>query len=234
MRMPSTIAIDGPAASGKTTLGRQLADLLGYLYFDTGLMYRAVTLAALDRFIDVSNGEAVTSLANTLVIDVQGPISAENRGSLIYIDGEDVTSRLRTAKVDENVSAVSAYAGVRDAMTRQQRRIGERGQIVMVGRDIGTVVLPNAELKLYLDATVEERARRRLHDFQAAGLSESYESILAAMRERDRKDSTRSVAPLRAAEDAIQIDTTDIEMDDLLGVVLDLLNSRTPEGEDGV
>jgi cytidylate kinase len=119
-------------------------------------------------------------------------------------------------------------------MTRQQRRIGERGQVVMVGRDIGTVVLPNAELKLYLDASVEERARRRMHDFQAEGLAESYESILAAMRERDRKDSTRTVAPLRAAEDAIQIDTTEIEMDDLLGVVLDLLNSRTPEGEDGL
>src|SRR5687767_3390951 len=116
MGKPSTIAIDGPAASGKTTFGRILADHLGYLYFDTGLMYRAVTLAALDRRIDLSDAFALTQLANELAIDVQGPIGAEDRGSKIFIDGVEVTSRLRTSEVDENVSAVSAYAGVREAM----------------------------------------------------------------------------------------------------------------------
>lgn len=239
MAMPSIIAIDGPAASGKTTLGRDLADRLGYLYFDTGLMYRAVTLAALDRNIAVTDSDTITKLANDLHIDMERSFHAGHQVSILRIDGVDVTSRLRSADVDSNVSAVSAYPGVREAMTRQQRRIGEGGRIVMVGRDIGTVVLPNADLKLYLDASVEERARRRWQDFQEGGTSDSYENILDAMRERDRKDSTRSVAPLRPALDAIMIDTTQMSTPDLLNYVLQLINERngenTPaqEGKDG-
>lgn len=229
MSKPSTIAIDGPAASGKTTLARKLADRLGYLYFDTGLMYRAVTLAALERALDIADEAAVTDLANRLVIDVRRSGLPDRQSSTLYVNGLDVTPRLRTVEVDANVSAVAAYPGVREAMTRQQRRIGERGQVVMVGRDIGTVVLPDADLKIYLDASVEERARRRWRDYQDDGNHDSYQQVLDAMRERDRKDSGRAIAPLQAASDAIQIDTTEISMADLLEHVMDLVMARNGE-----
>jgi cytidylate kinase len=232
MTRPSTIAIDGPAASGKTTLGQQLADALGYLYIDTGMMYRAVTLAALERGIDVDDEAAVTSLAETLVIDVRRSGLKERHPSTVYLNGIDVTNRLRNAEVDAHVSAVSAYLGVRSAMTLQQRRIGERGQIVMVGRDIGTVVLPDADLKLYLDAAVEERARRRWHDYQDDGNGNPYKDVLDAMRKRDAYDSQREHAPLRPAEDAVILDTTHETPEEVIRRVMALIevgNSGVPQ-----
>jgi CMP/dCMP kinase len=239
MTKPSIIAIDGPAASGKTTLARKLAERLGYLYFDTGLMYRAVTLAALEQGMELADESEVSNLAQQIDIDVQRAGTPDHFTSIVFMNGFDVTSRLRTAEVDANVSAVSAYRGVRDSMTRQQRRIGERGNVVIVGRDIGTVVFPDADLKLYLDATVEERARRRWQDFQNDGSQHSYEHVLDAMRERDRKDSGRAVAPMLPADDAIRIDTTDLAMTDLIELVMDMINihngEETPaqEGQDG-
>jgi cytidylate kinase len=220
---PSTIAIDGPSAAGKTTLARQLAETLGYLYFDTGVMYRAVTLVALRRGIDLQDEAAVTAAAWELHIDVLPPIVDDGRPSTVLVDGEDVTWRLREADIDASVSIPSAYAGVRAAMTGQQRRIAERGQVVMVGRDIGTVVLPDADLKLYIDATVEERARRRWEEHKRNGRADSYESILAAMRKRDRLDSQRAVAPLRPADDAIVIDTTEMDAAQMLAHVMGLI-----------
>lgn len=237
MTRPSIIAIDGPAASGKTTLARQLADALGYLYFDTGLMYRAVTLSALQQGISIQDEVAVTALAESLELDVQRCVPSDRTPSRLIMNGKDVTARLRSAQVDANVSAVSAYPGVRTAMTAQQRRIGERGQVVMVGRDIGTVVFPHADLKVYLDASVEERARRRWQDYKDEGNSDSYDDVLAAMRRRDTYDSQRSVAPLRAADDAIIIDTTEmlpeLVLENVLALVMERNGEESPAEEGG-
>lgn len=207
MPLPSIIAIDGPAASGKSTLARQLAEELGYLYFDTGVMYRAVTWVALQRGIDIQDETAITRLAQTISIDVCPASIQDGRAYDVWVEGEDITWEIRRPEVDANVSPVSAYAGVRKALSAQQRRIGQRGRIVMVGRDIGTVVLPEAGLKIYLDASAEERARRRYKELIGRGEDASYESILAGVRRRDHIDSTRDVAPLSVAEDAVILDS---------------------------
>ena len=202
MRIAKTIAIDGPAASGKSTLGHKLAQALGYLYFDTGVMYRAVTWLALRQRVDISDEAAITALAEQTQIDVRPPSIQDGRAYDVVVDGQDITWDIRGPEVDANVSPVSAYAGVRKALSTQQRRIGVRGKVVMVGRDIGTVVLPDAELKIYLDASVRERARRRYEEQRQRGDPADYNHILRAMRKRDQIDSSRVVAPLRPAKDA--------------------------------
>jgi cytidylate kinase len=216
MPVPSIIAIDGPAASGKSTLGRRLAEELGYLYFDTGVMYRAVTWMALQRDIAIQDETAVTSLAQTIVIDVRPPSKNDGRAYDVWVEGQDITWHIRRPEIDANVSPVSAYAGVRQALSAQQRRIGQRGQVVMVGRDIGTVVLPEAGLKIYLDASAEERARRRYEELIARGEQASYEHILAGVRRRDHIDSTRDVAPLSIAKDALILDSDDLSIEQVL------------------
>ena len=203
----NTIAIDGPAASGKSTIGKMLAEELGYLFFDTGVMYRAVTLAALQHNIPIVDEAAVTKLAEEAQIDIRPPSQDDGRLIDVLIDGEDHTWDIRQPEVDANVSEVSAYPGVRKALTAQQRRIGMRGEVVMVGRDIGTVVLPEARVKFFLVASAEERARRRYNECTERGEDVSYESILEAMRMRDEIDSTRDVAPLKQADDAITLDS---------------------------
>lgn len=213
---PNTIAIDGPAASGKSTLAKRLAEHLGFLYFDTGVMYRAITWAALQQDEDLKDGLAISSLAETVRIDVLPASVGDGRDSDVLIDGVDITWDIRNPLVDSNVSVVSAYPGVRSALTAQQRRIAERGKIVMVGRDIGTVVLPDADLKIYLDASVEERARRRHLENSARGGDVPFDTVLETMRKRDRIDSTRDVAPLRAAEDAVVIDSDNLGIEQVL------------------
>lgn len=223
MPLPSQIAIDGPAASGKSTIAEILARDLGYLFFDTGLMYRAVTWAALRRKIDIGDEEQVSALANEVIIDVRPPSIVDGRKCDVILDGEDITWEVRSAEVEANVSPVSAYPRVRQAMTVQQRRIGQRGRVVMVGRDIGTVVLPEAELKIYLDASVEERARRRYLENLQRGCPADYNIILEAMRRRDRIDSTRAVAPLRAAPDAVRIDSDGLNVQQVYQIVHELV-----------
>lgn len=223
MKKPTIIAIDGPASSGKSTLGQKLAEQLGYLYFDTGVMYRAVTWAALQALGSVADEAAVVALAEAVQIDVRPPSVDDGRLVDVLLNGEDISWQIRRPEVDANVSQASAYAGVRRAMTQQQRRIGQRGQVVMVGRDIGTVVLPEAELKIYLDASVEERARRRYQEICCRGQAVDYEEILASMRRRDEIDSTRALAPLRPAEDAIILDSDHLDADAVLKQVLDSL-----------
>ena len=219
---PSIIAIDGPAASGKSTVGEAVSRRLGFLYFDTGAMYRAVTQAALARGIAISDEPAVSELAAAIHIDVMAPTVDDGRQYTVLIDGEDVTWALRTAAVDANVSPVSAYPAVRAALTRQQRRIAAQGRVVMVGRDIGTVVLPEAPLKIYLDASPEERAHRRWLELQQRGQDADLAAILEAMRARDAYDSTRKTAPLRAAGDAIIIDTSGLSGEQVVDEVLRL------------
>ncbi len=223
MSIPRMIAIDGPAASGKTTLGKRLAEVLGYLFFDTGAMYRAVTLAALQRGVPVTDEAALTALAETVQIDVYTPSIEDGRCNDVLLDGEDITWEIRSPLVDENVSPVSVHPGVRRVVTIKQRRIGLRGQVVMVGRDIGTVVLPEADLKIYLDASAEERARRRFHERIQRGESADLEKILDVVRERDRIDSTRTVAPLRPAYDAIRINSDNLDADQVLEQVKSII-----------
>lgn len=213
--IPSIIAIDGPAASGKSTLGRRLADALGYLFFDTGVMYRAVTWLALQRKMDFNDEAAVTALAEQIQIDVLPASKPDGRVCDVIVEGRDITWAARQADVDRHVSTVAAYRGVRRAMTEQQRRIGLRGKVVMVGRDIGTVVLPEANLKIYLDASARERAHRRHMENKALGSDLDYDDILETVRERDRIDSTRDVAPLRTAADAVVIDSDEMSADEV-------------------
>jgi cytidylate kinase len=216
------IAIDGPAASGKTTLGRRLADYLGYLFVDTGVMYRAVTWAALQRGIDIHDEARVTALAEEVQIDILPPSQNDGRFYDVRMDHQDITWEIRNPQVEAAVSIVSAYPGVRRALTAQQRRIGLRGRVVMVGRDIGTVVLPEADLKIYLDASPEERARRRFAELQARGEAADYGAILQKVRERDQIDSTRQVAPLQAAPDAIHIDSDGLTAEEVFERVREL------------
>ncbi len=224
MTIPSIIAIDGPAASGKSTVGEKLAAELGYLFFDTGLMYRAITWAALERLHSVEDEAAVSALANAVVIDVLPPSKQDDRQCDVLLDGEDVTWEIRKSRVESNVSQVAAYPEVRKAMTAQQRRIAQRGKVVMVGRDIGTVVCPDAGLKIFLVASVEVRAQRRLDEILLRGDTASYDSILHSMRRRDKIDSTRALAPLMAADDAVIIDTNDLTIDQVLEQVRRLLS----------
>ena len=227
MTLPERIAIDGPAASGKSTLAEKLARALGYLYFDTGVMYRAVTWAALQRGIAVEDADKLTALAANLDIDVRPPSVDDGRAYDVWVNGKDVTWAIRSPEVDRWVSVVAAHPGVREALTEKQRQIGRRGKVVMVGRDIGTVVMPDADLKIYLDASAEERARRRYRERLARGESADYEQILHAVRARDRLDSRRAVAPLRPADDAVVIDSDGLDAEQVLSKVMHLL--RAPD-----
>ncbi|MEZ4646605.1 MAG: (d)CMP kinase [Chloroflexota bacterium] len=226
----TVIAIDGPAASGKSTIGRMLAEALGYLFLDTGFMYRAVTLAALQQGVDILDETAVTTLARSLDIDVQAITGhGDGRHYTALLNGKDVTWELRTPQVDANVSQVSGYLGVRQEMVRRQRAFGRRGHVVMVGRDIGTVVMTDAPLKLYVTASPEERAQRRWRDRQTQGHQADYETILADVIRRDKFDSSREHSPMRPAADAVVIDTTgrppQVIVDEILAQV-SVINAR--------
>ncbi len=223
MPPPSTIAIDGPAASGKSTIGGRLAQRLGYLYLDTGAMYRAVTWVALKRGVDIDDEKAVTTLAQDMEITITRPTVDDGRQYTVLVDGEDVTWQIRRPEVDRHVSPVSAYPGVRQVLTEQQSRLGQQGRVVMIGRDIGTVVMPDADLKIYLDASAEERARRRHLELLERGEEADYQEILRAMKRRDTIDSRRAVAPLKAADDAIRVDTDNLSIEQVLRIVEEIV-----------
>ena len=220
--LPSIITLDGPAASGKSTIGRKLADTLGYLFFDTGIMYRAVTWIALQRDMDVRDEDIMNHLAQTAQIDIRPSSKNDGRACDVIIGDKDVTWDMRSGEVESNVSLISSYAGVRKALSDKQREIGLRGKVVMVGRDIGTVVLPEADLKIYLDASAEERAKRRYDEITARGDKADYDEILKKMIERDHFDSTRAVAPLRPADDAVIINTDEPSAEQVFEQVLNL------------
>ena len=215
-----SIAIDGPAASGKSSVGLKVANRLGYLYLDTGVMYRAVTWAALDKGIDIFDESKVSKLALILKIRIDQPSKEDGRVNDIYVDDIDVTWKVKEQRVNENVSQVSKYPGVRNSLTLQQQNIALKGNIVMVGRDIGTVVLANAKRKFFLNASEEERARRRYEEEKVRGGNPNYKEILDNVKKRDKIDSTRDLAPLVPANDAVIINTNNKNIDQVVEEIL--------------
>lgn len=225
------IAIDGPAAAGKSTVAHLLAEQLDILLFDTGALYRAVTLSALRQGTDLADGDTLAGIATAADIDLQPASVADGRQADVYLDGEDVTWEIRTPEVDANVSQVAAQPAVREALLSAQRRIADGAHVVMVGRDIGTVVTPDAGTKIYLDASVEERARRRFHDLRNQGVDTEFASVMDDIRERDYKDSSRVTAPLRAADDAIRIMTDGLSVDEIVLQIERLVRDRWSEAQ---
>ena len=221
--LPSLISIDGPAASGKSTIGRLLAERLGYAFLDTGVMYRAVTWMVLKSNIDVNDEDEVARIAKNININIRAAQVKDGRQFDVLVDGTDITWLIRQSQVNDNVSQVSTYPGVRSAFTRQQRIFGRQGKMIMVGRDIGTIVLPNADLKIYLEASVEERALRRFQELKLRGGTETYKSVLKSMKRRDEIDSKRHLAPLIPAEDAIIIKTDGKTIQSVLEEILHII-----------
>ena len=205
------IAIDGPSAAGKSTLAKRLARDLGFTYLDTGAMYRALALKVLREGIDISDEDGLDQLIGRTEIDLR-----ETGGKLqVLLDGEDVSDVIRTPEVSQMASKASALKVVRQWMLVLQRALGQRGNIVAEGRDIGTVVFPDAEMKIYLDASVQERARRRVEELRKAGRQVSLDETLREMAERDKRDSERDLAPLRKADDAVAIDSSSLDAEAL-------------------
>jgi cytidylate kinase len=216
------IAIDGPAGVGKSTTSRELARRLGYTLVDTGALYRGVALAARERGIDWGDEAAVVAICPEIEL---GFASQEDGTPRLLLDGIDRGDDIRTPEMSSGASQVSAYSGVRRALLGIQRQLGAQGGVVLEGRDIGTVVFPDAEVKLFLTASAEERARRRVKDLESRGIMVDYDELLAQIRARDEADSTRAIAPLRPAEDAVILDSTSLDMDAVIRHVLDLVES---------
>jgi cytidylate kinase len=215
------IAIDGPAAVGKTTVGQKLAHRLHFVCFDTGIMYRAITYAVIQTGMDYRDETKVSALAWKVDIDILPPSSDDGRMNDVLLDGKDVTWQIRRPEVNSLVSEVSAYPEVRKAMTEQQRKIASKGSVVMLGRDIGSVVLPDAPCKIYLDASQEVRAERRFTEEQAANRKITYQQVLDSIRHRDELDSNRKMAPLVIPDDALVIDTDALHVDEVVDVIYD-------------
>ncbi len=222
-KIPNQIAMDGTAASGKTTVGKIVAKKLDYMFFDTGIMYRVAAYGANQKLNDISDEAKVSELVESMNIALQN--DAETNTTNVLLDGKNITDLLHLPEVDKIVSTVAAYPAVRKALTMQQRRIGLEGRVVMVGRDIGTVVMPDADLKIYLVATPETRAKRRyLENLSNHIESETYETILADIIKRDKDDSERAVAPLKPAEDAVIIHTDEFTAEEVAQKILDLMD----------
>jgi len=227
-----TIAIDGPAGSGKSTVARRVAQMLGYLYLDSGAMYRALALKALRQQVTLDNEGALEELARGTHIELKSPTpeqeaaGAKNR---VFLDGEEVTPEIRTAEVAQAASRLAAIAGVRKVLVAEQQRAGAGGGIVMEGRDIGTVVFPNAELKIFLDASPEVRAERRWKEHQEKGEAMALAQVVEEVRERDRRDRERKVSPLVRATDAVLVDNTAMDAEETARLIVMLAREREKE-----
>lgn len=216
-----SIAIDGPAGAGKSSVARTLAQRLGYLHIDTGALYRALTLLVLRRGVNPAEEAAIAKLAR----EAQISLVAGSGGVKVFLDGEDVTDAIRDPVVSENVSLVAQHPRVRDHLLAIQRELAADGGVVMDGRDIGTVVLPDADLKVFLTASAKERARRRMKELRTQGHKVTYKDILLSIRARDNLDAERLVAPLRAAADAVFLDTTGKDIDTVVEEILGYLSA---------
>ena len=218
------MAIDGPAGAGKSTIARRLAGRLGFTYIDTGAMYRAVALWALRQKVDWDDMHRMEQLAMAAEIELSP--------GRIHLNGEDISEAIRTPNVSNGASKVAVIPGVRRAMVAKQRAMGERASVVMEGRDIGTVVFPAADVKIYLDADPEERVRRRFREGRERGDSIGVAQLAEQMKERDRRDSTRSDAPLAQAPDAVYLDSTPLSLDEVEEAILKIVRARTTNGKD--
>jgi cytidylate kinase len=219
------IAIDGPSGAGKSTLAKRLAKDLGFIYLDTGAMYRALALKVLREAVDLADDGHLAALVKSTEIDLQ-----ENSGRLqVLLDGQDVAADIRTPEVSQMASKVSAVKAVRARMLELQRAMGQRGSVVAEGRDIGTVIFPQAEVKIFLDASVQERARRRYAELKASDGRVDFTATLREMEERDQRDSERDLAPLRRAEDALLIDSSRVDADEVALMVLAKIRSLAKE-----
>jgi cytidylate kinase len=219
---PVRIAIDGPAASGKSTTARLVAQALGFLYVDTGAMYRAVTLAVLEKNIDPGDGEAISRLAKDLNIN----LVLKDHETRTHMNGRDVSDEIRLPAVTAVISRISSHPGLRRIMVEKQRQLAAKGNVVMEGRDIGTVVIPDAEIKIFMQASLDERAQRRLEELKAKGVEISLAQIRTDIRRRDDSDASRSDSPLKAAADAVVLDTSRLTIVEQVDVVLRLFRSR--------
>lgn len=213
------IAIDGPAGAGKSTIARALAETLGIVYIDTGAMYRALTLAALEAGVPAAEGPAL----DRLLAETRLELSPGTEGQRVHLNGRDVSEAIRRPAISEAVSSYSALPALRRALTAEQQRMAEATDVIMDGRDIGTVVLPRADLKIFLTASVAERARRRHKEWEAKGHTLDIRQIEADIAERDEKDRTRSHAPLKKAADAIEVDTDGMTISEVCDEILRLL-----------
>jgi len=223
------VAIDGPTAAGKSTVARGVAARLGLRYVDTGAMYRSVAVAALSGGVDLADAGAVTRLADAITIEFlpAAPATEEGIGERVLVDGRDLTEIIRTPEASDGASRVSVVPGVRAALVARQRVMGAEGGVVMEGRDIGTVVFPNADVKVFLNASLDARARRRHAELQARGRAVSLEDVRRIEAERDRRDETRAHSPLRPAEGAVVIDTTTMGAEDVIEAIVRLVRERT-------
>jgi cytidylate kinase len=219
-----TIAIDGPSSSGKSTLGKRLARHFGYLFIDTGAMYRAVAWKALQAGVPLDDTGRLEAVARAIRFEVR----RSGEEAVLRVDGEDLTARLRTPEVAQGASRVSVVPAVRRVLVQKQQELGREGGVVMDGRDIGTVVFPDAEVKLFVDASAEERARRRWAEDRERGLPSDLPATVREIRERDHRDTTREDSPLRRAPGAIGIDTTGLSIDEVYALVLDYIRRRSP------
>ena len=216
------VAIDGPSGAGKSTLAKRIAGEFGLTYLDTGAMYRALALKILRHGLDLTDDESLTRTVGSTEIDLQ-----EREGKLdVVLDGEEVSDLIRTPEVSQMASRVSALPVVRQRMLELQRALGQRGSVIAEGRDIGTVVFPQAEVKIYLDAPAHERARRRFNELRAAGQAVSLEDTLREMEQRDKRDSERDLAPLRRAEDALSIDSSGLSAEAVAARVIEIIRHR--------
>jgi len=216
------VAIDGPAASGKSTTAKMVAKKLKMTYLDTGAMYRAVTLALLRSNTDLDDYDSVCQVVDELELDIYD----QGSKTVVRLDGEDVSQAIRSMQVTENVSAVSAVKYVREAMVEIQRNIGKKTNCVVEGRDIGTVVFPDAEFKIFMVADVKMRAERRLKELHEMGENRSLQEVMTDLKRRDEKDSTRSHSPLQKADEAIEIDTSMLSIDQQVGKIINLVREK--------
>ena len=221
-----SIAVDGPSGAGKSTLARLLADRLGFLYVDTGAIYRTLGLYALRRGVCCSDNQAVIGLLGSVEIDLKhGPDGLQH----MYLNGEDVTEAIRRPEVSRSASQVSAIPEVRAFLMEMQRDLARRRDVIMDGRDIGTVVLPQADVKIFLTAQPEDRARRRYEELLQRGIDTDYDTVLREILERDANDTSRSAAPLRQAEDALVVDTTGNSLEESFSILLKTIEERLQE-----
>lgn len=227
VRSRPIVALDGPAGAGKSTVAQRLADTLSFVLVDTGAMYRAIALAAKRANVACSDGDAVGTLARSIVDRAGLQLSSDpGAGVRVRLDGDDVTDAIRTPEIGLGASIVSAHKPVRDALLDMQRRAGQAGGVVLEGRDIGTVVFPDAEVKFFLTARPEVRARRRFEQLAAAGKRVTFDEALEDVRRRDEQDTTRAIAPLKRAGDAILVDNSDISIDDTVRLMADHVRSK--------